>query len=146
MSPAPVFVRIPGSHHPGIRLRLIPGFRDPGSVLILGQVTQYGNPYLICITNALYSRRNLQKWYCNHSLQPAALITKRTWHVLLTKHSAQLISPKYIPITRVLTPVNRNELEINSQVLCRVSFVKQLVKWRMNEFTATEREIVGNIP
>ena len=50
MSPAPVFVRIPGSHHPGIRLRLIPGFRDPGSILILGQVTQYGNPYLICIT------------------------------------------------------------------------------------------------
>ena len=49
MSPAPVFVRIPESHHPGIRLCLIPGFRDPGSVLILGQVTQYGNPYLICI-------------------------------------------------------------------------------------------------
>ena len=49
MSPAPVFVRIPGSHHPGTRLRLVPGFRDPGSVLILGQVTQYGNPYLICI-------------------------------------------------------------------------------------------------
>ena len=54
MSPAPVFVRIPGSHHPGIRLRLIPGFRDPGSVLILGQVTQYGNPYLICITCAFH--------------------------------------------------------------------------------------------
>ena len=53
MSPAPVFVRIPGSHHPGIRLRLIPGFRDPGSVLILGQVTQYGNPYLICIINEI---------------------------------------------------------------------------------------------
>ena len=51
MSPAPVFVRIPGSHHPGTRLRLVPGFRDPGSVLILGQVTQYGNPYLICISN-----------------------------------------------------------------------------------------------
>ena len=51
MSPAPVFVRIPGSHHLGTRLRLIPGFRDPGSVLILGQVTQYGNPYLICITH-----------------------------------------------------------------------------------------------
>ena len=50
MSPAPVFVRIPGSHHPGTRLRLVPGFRDPGSVLILGQVSQYGNPYLICIT------------------------------------------------------------------------------------------------
>ena len=50
MSPAPVFVRIPGSHHPGSRLRLVPGFRDPGSVLILGQVTQYGDPYLICIT------------------------------------------------------------------------------------------------
>ena len=45
-----VFVRIPGSHHPGTRLRLVPGLRDPGSVLILGQVTQYGNPYLICIT------------------------------------------------------------------------------------------------
>ena len=50
MSPAQVFVRIPGSHHPDTRLRLVPGFRDPGSVLILGQVTQYGNPYLICIT------------------------------------------------------------------------------------------------
>ena len=50
MSPAPVWVRIPGSHHPGTRLCLVPGFRDPGSVLILGQVTQYGNPYLICIT------------------------------------------------------------------------------------------------
>ena len=48
MSPAQVFVRIPGSHHPGTRLRLVSGFRDPGSVLILGQVTQYGNPYLIC--------------------------------------------------------------------------------------------------
>ena len=54
MSPAPVFVRIPGSHHPGIRLRLIPGFRDPGSVLILGQVTQYGNPYLICIASLVF--------------------------------------------------------------------------------------------
>ena len=52
MSPAPVFVRIPGSHHPGTRLHLVPGFRDPGSVLILGQVTQYGNPYLICITES----------------------------------------------------------------------------------------------
>ena len=50
MSPAPVFVRILGSHHPGARLRFVPGFRDPGSVLILGQVTQYGNPNLICIT------------------------------------------------------------------------------------------------
>ena len=49
VSPAPVFVRILGSHHPGTRLRLVPGFRDPGSVLILGEVTQYGNPYLICI-------------------------------------------------------------------------------------------------
>ena len=26
MSPAPVFVRIPGSHHLGTRLRLVPGF------------------------------------------------------------------------------------------------------------------------
>ena len=49
VSPAPVFVQIPGSHHLGTRLRLVSGFRDPGSVLILGQVTQYGNPYLICI-------------------------------------------------------------------------------------------------
>ena len=49
MSRAPVWVRIPGSHHPGTRLRLVPGFRDPGSVLILGHVTQYDNPYLICI-------------------------------------------------------------------------------------------------
>ena len=40
---------IPGSHHPGTRLRLVPGFRDPGSVLILGHVTQYDNLYLICI-------------------------------------------------------------------------------------------------
>ena len=45
-----MFVQIPGSHHPGTRLCLIPGFRDPGSILILEQVTQYGNPYLICIT------------------------------------------------------------------------------------------------
>ena len=30
-------------------MRLIPVFRDPESILILGQVTQYGNPYLICI-------------------------------------------------------------------------------------------------
>ena len=50
MSPAPVFVRIPGSHNPGTRLRLVTWLRDPGSVLILGQVTQYGNPYLICIS------------------------------------------------------------------------------------------------
>ena len=35
--------------HPGTRLRRVPGFRDPGSILTLGQVTQYGNPYLICI-------------------------------------------------------------------------------------------------
>ena len=53
VSPAPVFVRIPGSHHPGTRLRFVPGFRDPGSILILGQVTQYGNPYLICIILSL---------------------------------------------------------------------------------------------
>ena len=44
-SPAPVFVRIPGSHHPGTWLCLVPGFRDQGSVLILRQLTQYGNPY-----------------------------------------------------------------------------------------------------
>ena len=44
---------IPGSHHPGTRLRLVPWFRDPGSVLILGQVTQYGNPYIIRITTGL---------------------------------------------------------------------------------------------
>ena len=56
VSPTPVFAQIPGSHHPCTRLRLLPGFRDPGSVLILGQVTQYGNPYLICITLPCISR------------------------------------------------------------------------------------------
>ena len=39
-----------GSHHLGTWLCLIPRFRDPGSILILGQVAQYGNRYLICIT------------------------------------------------------------------------------------------------
>ena len=71
MSPAPVFVRIPGSHHPGIRLRLIPGFRDPGSVLILGQVTQYGNPYLICITETCdFDRRGSMLLLLHHSYCP----------------------------------------------------------------------------
>ena len=40
----------PGIPPPGTRLHFVPGFRDPGSVLILGQETQYGNPYLICMT------------------------------------------------------------------------------------------------
>ena len=53
VSPAPVFVRIPGSHYPGTRIRLVPRFRDPGSVPKLGQVTPYGNPYLICIAAVL---------------------------------------------------------------------------------------------
>ena len=66
MSPAPVFVRIPGSHHPGTRLRLVPGFRDPGSVLILGQVTQYGNPYLICITHGGDGARRRNVGYNRH--------------------------------------------------------------------------------
>ena len=68
MSPAPVFVRIPGSHHPGTRLRLVPGFRDPGSVLLLGQVTQYGNPYLICITKVYtYSLNHANTFlFCKH--------------------------------------------------------------------------------
>ena len=35
MTPAPVFVRIPGSHHPGTWLRLVPGIRELGSVLIV---------------------------------------------------------------------------------------------------------------
>ena len=35
------------------RLRLVHGFRDPGSVPILGRVTMYGNPYLICIRQSL---------------------------------------------------------------------------------------------
>ena len=48
VSSAPV--RIQWSHHPGARRRLVSGFRDSGSVLILGQVTQYGNPYLTCVT------------------------------------------------------------------------------------------------
>ena len=43
-------------------------FRDPGSVLILGQVTQYGNPYLIGTTNCgrvagLIGIKNLIAWW-----------------------------------------------------------------------------------
>ena len=49
VSPATVFVRILGSCHPGTRLPLVPGLMNVGSVLILGQVTQYGNPLLTCI-------------------------------------------------------------------------------------------------
>ena len=60
MSPAPVSVRIPGSHHPGTRLRLVPGFRDPGSVPILGQVTEYGNPYSICNNDVIMSAKASQ--------------------------------------------------------------------------------------
>ena len=63
MSPAPVFVQIPGSHHPGTRLRLVPGFRDPRSILILGQVTQYGNTYLICITSHQSDQQFLRYTY-----------------------------------------------------------------------------------
>ena len=51
LPPAPAFARIPGSHHPGTRLCLVPEFKGSGSLLKLGQVTQYGNPYLICITH-----------------------------------------------------------------------------------------------
>ena len=36
-------------HGPNTRLHLVPGFMDSGSVLILEQVTQCGNPYLICV-------------------------------------------------------------------------------------------------
>ena len=84
MSPAPVFVRIPGSHHPGIRLRLIPGFRDPGSVLILGQVTQYGNPYLICITiRCLWFILKIPKAWIYHLMIPFLYVIKlsKTFHV-----------------------------------------------------------------
>ena len=50
--PAPVSARISGSHQLGTRLRLVPEIRDPGSVLIMGQVTgEYSNPCLICITH-----------------------------------------------------------------------------------------------
>ena len=51
----PILCHLPqysyGSRDPTTRV----GFRDPGSVLILGQVTQYGNPYLICITREIHS-------------------------------------------------------------------------------------------
>ena len=43
VSPALVSVRIPRS------LRLVPGFRNPGSVIILEHMIHYGNPYLSCI-------------------------------------------------------------------------------------------------
>ena len=39
---------------PGIPPPGYSAFRDPGSVLILGQVTQYGNPYLICIAHGVF--------------------------------------------------------------------------------------------
>ena len=81
MSPAPVFVRIPGSHHPGTRLRLVPGFRDPGSVLILGQVTQYGNPYLICL--AKYPNQN----------GVILFLSDNQWFKLLSSDSHLLASP-----------------------------------------------------
>ena len=41
----------PGIPPPGYSATPRTRVRDPGSVLILGQVTQYGNPYLICITH-----------------------------------------------------------------------------------------------
>ena len=44
------FPPIQESNNLDTRLRLVPGFMDPGSVLILGQMTQYGNPYSICIS------------------------------------------------------------------------------------------------
>ena len=40
----------PGIPPTGCEANLVPGFMDPGSVLILGQVTEYGESYLICIT------------------------------------------------------------------------------------------------
>ena len=37
VSPAPLWVRILGSHHPGTRLHIVPGFRDPGSYWYWGR-------------------------------------------------------------------------------------------------------------
>ena len=68
VSPAPIFVRIPGCHHPGTPLCLVPRFREPGSVLILGQVTQYSNPYLICIFEVgwMVHKNHLLAEYLDH--------------------------------------------------------------------------------
>ena len=49
----------PGVPPQDTRLRLVPGFRDPGYVLIQGQVAQYGNPYLICIIKLLITQMKL---------------------------------------------------------------------------------------
>ena len=99
VSPVPVFVRIPVSHHPGTRLRLVPGFRDLGSVLILGQVTQYGNPYLICIFTEIgtigYPKKDISHWdaaihygvqlaqHCDQTLHCNAISRKSPLCVLL---------------------------------------------------------------
>ena len=40
----------PPGYSGSVIIRRIPGFRESGSVLILGQVTQYGDQYFICIT------------------------------------------------------------------------------------------------
>ena len=40
---------ITGSQLQGTRFRFAHGFKDPGSKIVLGHVTQYGNPYLIFI-------------------------------------------------------------------------------------------------
>ena len=71
VSPASVFVRTPEPHHPGTRLHLVPGLKDLGSLLILEQVKQYGNPNLICITEypiqiSIYHRQPFKLYRITH--------------------------------------------------------------------------------
>ena len=60
-------------------MRLVPGFRDPESVLILGQVTQYGNPYLICIIIILVELNYTDE------LKLDLLIFLNVWFIVLQK-------------------------------------------------------------
>ena len=96
VSHAPVFARIPGSHHPDTRLRLLPGFRDPGSVLILGQVKQYGNPYLICIAKVtVRCRQNeVSSIQIQHKRQPIARLLGRGMGCRLWVQSFTYILPQ----------------------------------------------------
>ena len=88
MSPAPVFVRISGSHHPG--------FRDPGSVLILGQVTQYGNPYLTCITTSRNTRwmdiHDIFRIWTQEAIRYIVSRWSRLFHALQTRRGGGLRS------------------------------------------------------
>ena len=101
VSPAPVFIGIPGFHHLGIQLCLVPGFRDPVSILILGQVTGYGNPYFICLPMKSYT------WFlkqCQNQLAPVITIIVNAT-LFCTEFSTELKNA-------FLTPVIENNFRL----------------------------------